>query len=478
MNKNQGQLVRGITLTTAIALVSGSVIGSGIFISPSLMAGYIQSPGIIMLLFIIGGLFTLFGALSYGELAAAMPRAGGQYVFLREAFSPLIGFIYGWSLFLVIQTGTIAAVAIAFAKYLGVLIPSISEKAILLSVPVGNGAFTLNAAQVVGAVSILILTIINCNGIKLGSLVQNVFTFLKILAIVILVAAAFVLSKGSTANFQPLTTPVIPETIKLGLFAALAVAMSKALFAYEAWHTVTFTAEEIENPKKNLPLALLWGTLIITAVYTAATAAYFYLIPVKDAALVADNRIAAAAAKIVFGEGGLIFIALAIMISTFGCNNGLIFSGARVYYAMARDGLFFKSLGKLCHVHNTPNNALVWQGIMAALLTLSGTYSSLLTYTTFASVLFNILTVVGLFILRRKMPELERPYKVWGYPVVPALFIIIGSAFLFFVVQGDPVNSLVGLGIVLLGLPLYFIFGKGMKKEDGAETDEAYQASV
>jgi APA family basic amino acid/polyamine antiporter len=429
------------------------------------MAGYIQSPGIIMLLFIIGGFFTLFGALSFGELAAAMPRAGGQYVFLKEAFSPIIGFIYGWSLFLVIQTGTIAAVAIAFAKYMGVLIPSISEKVVLLTIPMGNGAFTVNAAQLVGVFSILVLTAINCNGVKLGSIVQNLFTFLKILAIVILIVLGFALAKGSISNFQPLMTPVIPDTIKLGLFAAIAVAMSKSLFAYEAWHTVTFTAEEIQNPKKNLPLALLWGTLIVTVIYTSLTAVYFYLIPIKDAAMIPDNRIAAVAAKIVFGEGGLIFIATAIMISTFGCNNGLIFSGARVYYAMARDGMFFHNMSKLCTVHNTPNNALVWQGVMACVLTLSGTYSSLLTYTMFASVLFNILTVIGLFILRKKMPNLERPYKVWGYPVIPALYIIIGVAFLVFVVQGDPVNSLIGLAIVLMGLPLYFIFGKGMKKE-------------
>ncbi|MDQ7823058.1 MAG: amino acid permease [Candidatus Eremiobacteraeota bacterium] len=450
--------IRGIDLISATTIVVGSMIGSGIFIAPSLMAGYIESPGIIILLWVIGGIFTLCGALSYAELAASMPHAGGQYVFLKEAYRPQLGFLYGWTVFLVIQTGFIAAVAVAFAKYLGIFIPCLSEKVILFSIPLGAGAFSFNSAQAAGIISIIVLTVINCFGVKTGALVQNVFTFLKVGAVLLLIIFGFSMGKGNTANFMPLFEPVIPSALKMGLFAALAVALSKALFAYDAWTTVTFAAEEVHEPQKNLPLSLIVGALIVTFLYTGATAVYFFLVPIKAAAAVPDNRIAAAAAEVIFGPVGLYLISAAVIISTFGCNNGLILGGPRVYYAMAKDRLFFQSLAKLHPRYRAPVNALIIQGAWSCVLTLTGSYSNLLTYTAFASVLFNVLTVVGLFILRKKNPDLHRPYLVHGYPFIPVLYILIGVAFLFYVVQGAPGDSLKGLAIILVGLPVYYWF--------------------
>jgi basic amino acid/polyamine antiporter, APA family len=454
-------LVKGIDLAGAIALVVGSMIGSGIFIAPSIMAGYIQSPGWIILLWAVAGVFTIAGAISCAELAAAMPKSGGQYVFLREAYSKLLGFLYGWAVLLVIQTGFIAAVAVAFAKYLGVFIPSISEQVILFSANAGTFTFNFNSAQFVGIISIILLTAVNCLGVKAGNTIQKVFTFLKIFAVLLLIILGFALTKGSLSNFKPMFDPVIPETVTIGLFAALAVAMSKALFAYDAWYTVTFASGEIQNPARNLPKALIYGTLITMLVYIAANIVYFYIVPAAEAAGIQDNRIAATAAQAIFGGAGLAFIAAAIMISTFGCNNGLVLGGARVYYAMAKDKLFFKKFGDVHSQFRTPVNALVLQGIWAIVLTVSGSYSDLLTYITFASVLFNVLTVFAVFIMRKKAPDMPRPYKVAGYPFVPIFYIIIGITFLIYVFQGDPVNSLKGLALILLGVPIYFFLFKG-----------------
>jgi len=458
-NDNGEGLIKGLDLTSATTIVVGSMIGSGIFIAPSLMAGYIKSPGVILMLWIIGGLFTVFGALSYGELCASMPKAGGQYVFLKEAYSPVVGFLYGWTVFLVIQTGFIAAVAVAFAKYLGVFIPSLSENVILFSMPLWEGRlFSFNSAQAMGMVSIIVLTVINCFGIKTGAIVQNIFTFLKVAAILILVFLGFTSVKGDIHNFSPLFSTALPDGLKMGFFAALAVAMSKALFAYDAWNTVTFTAEEVRDPHKNLPRALILGSIITMLIYTSATAVYYYLIPIDKAAVIPDNRIAAAAAQILFGNAGLYFISAAVLISTFGCNNGLILGGPRVYYAMAKDGLFFKSLGTLHSKYRTPVNALIVQGIWSCILTLTGSYSDLLTYIAFASVLFNAMTIISLYIMRIKHPDMERPHMAMGYPVVPALYIAIALAFLIFILQGDFWNSIKGICIILIGIPVYFYF--------------------
>ena len=451
MDQKSGQLVRGLNLFNATTLVIGSMIGSGIFIAPSLMAGYIQTPGLIVLLWLVGGILTLFGSLSYAELSAMMPRSGGQYVFLQEAYSPLLGFLYGWTLFLVIQTGFIAAVAVAFAKYLGVFIPTLSENNILFSL----GSINLNSAQLVAILSIVILTIVNIFGVKLGGLVQNIFTVSKIAALGLLIVFAFVVGKGTFLNFIPLFESKISEHLGMTFFAALAVAMSKALFAYDAWNSVTFAAEEIKNPQSNLPRALILGTSITAIVYTLTTIAYIYIVPISQMAIVEDNRIAAQVANIIFGPAGLIFITIAILISTFGCNNGLILAGPRVYYAMARDKLFFQKAKTINPKYNTPAKSLIYQCIWSCLLTLSGTYSDLLTYTAFASLLFGVLTVIGLFILRRKLPDVERPYKTWGYPIVPLLYIITALFFIFYIFIGDFRNSGLGLLIILSGIPVY-----------------------
>lgn len=429
------------------------------------MAGLIRSPGVISILWLIGGLITVIGALCYGELSGLYPRAGGQYIFLRETLSPLFGFLYGWTLFLVIQTGIVAAVAIAFAKYLGVFVGGISENVHIVSFQIADRAMSFNTAQVVAILSIVVLTFINCFGVKLGAIIQNVFTSLKTLGIGVLIIAAFAIFKGnasSLANFELALAP----TATMGLAAALAVALSKAIFAYDAWYYLTYIGEEVKHPTRNMPLALALGTLAVTAIYILANLAYFYVLPTGIAAAVPDNRIAAGVASAIMGPAGLLFISAVIVISTFGCNNGLILSGARVFYAMAHDGLFFKSNSRLHPRYHVPTNALIYQGIWACVLTLSGTYSDLLTYTAFASIFFGLLTVVGLIALRIRRADLERPFKVPLYPFLPIIYILVSLAFLIYVVVGDPWNSGKGVLIILMGIPVYFLrkrFLKGVK---------------
>lgn len=456
-------LKRELNLLDATTLVIGSMIGSGIFIAPSLMANYIQTPGLIILLWLVGGILTIFGSLSYAELAAAMPRSGGQYVFLKEAYSPLIAFLYGWTLFLVIQSGFIAAVAVAFAKYLGVFIPSLSETNIIFTL----GSFSLNTAQIVAILSIILLTFVNILGVKLGAVVQNVFTILKISAILALIVFSFLFSNGSVKNFSPIFTPIVPEALGISFFAALAVAMSKALFAYDAWNSVTFAAEEIKKPDVNLPRALILGTTTTALIYTLVTMAYIYVVPIDKMAIVPDNRIAAEVSYIVLGNAGLIFITIAILISTFGCNNGLILAGPRVYYAMANDQLFFKKAQMVHPKFQTPSVSLWYQCLWACLLTLTGTYSDLLTYTAFASLLFNLLTVVGLFILRKKLKDLPRPYKTTGYPFTPILYILVALFFIIYIFIGDIRNSGFGLLIILTGIPVYIFMKKKIVDNNG-----------
>jgi len=445
-------LVRGLGLLDSTTLIVGSVIGSGIFVAPSIMAGYVQTPGLLLGLWVLGGILTLFGALAYGEMAAALPRAGGQYVFLKEAFSPLWGFLYGWTFLLAINTGFIAAVAVAFAKYLGVFVPAVGEGTVIFSV----GRFPFTTAQAVGLVVIAALTWINITGLRTGAMVQNVFTIAKVAAVAVLVVLAIVSGKGSASHFRPLVGAALgPEGLKVGLFAALGVAMSKALFAYDAWNSVTFAAEEMKEPERNLPRALVLGTLGIMAVYCSAVAVYMYMVPIQEMFAVKDGRIAAEAAQRMIGAPGAAFIAVAIMISTFGCVNGLILAGARVLYAMGRDRLFFPQVAVVHATYRTPSLALLIQGGVAAVLTLTGTYSDLLTLTAFASLLFNTLTVIGLFVLRRKRPDLHRPYRAWGYPVLPILYVLVSVFFLYNILVGDPRNSGMGLALTALGLPAY-----------------------
>jgi APA family basic amino acid/polyamine antiporter len=459
-------LVRGLGLLDATTLIVGSVIGSGIFIAPSIMAGHVQSPGLLMGLWIVGGLLTLFGALAYGELAAAMPHAGGQYVFLSRIFGPLPGFLYGWTLLLAINTGFIAAVAVAFAKYLGVFVPAVSEMSVLFTV----GPVKFTTAQAVGLVVIAALTWLNVTGLRSGAMVQNVFTIAKVAAIAALVVVAIVLGKGSMANFQPVASVALgPEGVKLGLFAALAVAMSKALFSYDAWNSVTFAAEEMRDPEKNLVRSLALGSVGVMIVYCAAVAVYLYMVPISEMAGIKDNRIAAEAAQRMLGGSGQAFIAVAILISTFGCVNGLILAGARVVYAMARDRLFFPGMASVHPKFRTPARALALQGVVAAALTLTGTYSDLLTLSAFSSLLFNTLTVIGLFVLRRREPDLPRPYKAFGYPVLPGLYVAVSCFFLYFILVGDTKNSGLGLLLTAAGVPAYLYWRRGASQPSGKE---------
>jgi APA family basic amino acid/polyamine antiporter len=446
-------LERRLGAFSATTLIIGSMIGSGVFIAPSIMAGLVATPGVYLLLWLVGGALTLLGALAYGELCAMMPRAGGQYVFLREAFGPLTGFLYGWTVLLVIQTGFNAAVSIAFAKFLGGVGLRVGEADIVWQL----GSFTLSRAQLVAVAVIVVLTWVNMRGVEAGAFVQNLFTVLKVGAIALLILIGFTSGKGSFANFRPLVGAELgPSAVGMTFLAACGVAMSKALFAYDAWNTVTFAAEEIRQPERNLPRALIAGSVITTLVYTGACAVYLYILPLPQMARVVENRVAADVAGVLLGPIGVTLVSVAILISTFGCVNGLILGGGRVLFALARDGLFFSAAGKVHPKHHTPANALVVQGVWSAVLALSGSYSRLLTYVTFASLTFNALTVVALFVLRRTKPDLPRPYRTWGYPITPALYLVGAGFFTVYIFAGDKLDSLAGIGIVLLGLPVYY----------------------
>jgi basic amino acid/polyamine antiporter, APA family len=446
-------LQRRLGVFSATTIIVGSMIGSGIFIAPSIMASYVATPGIWIGLWLVGGALTLLGALSYGELCAMMPQAGGQYVFLREAFGPTVAFLYGWTLFLVIQTGFNAAVGIAFAKFLGGVGLRVGETDVVWSA----GGFALSRAQLVAVAVIAVLTWVNMRGVREGAFVQNVFTVLKVGAIAVLVLVGFGSGKGSFANFSPLVgTELGAKGLQMGLFAAMGVAMSKALFAYDAWNTVTFTAEEVRDPQRNLPRALIAGTVVTTLAYTAACAVYLYVLPLGRMAGVEENRVASDVAGILLGPKGITLVSVAILVSTFGCLNGLILGGARVLFAMARDNVFFRVAGRVDPVTHTPRGALVLQGVWSVVLALSGSYDRLLTYVTFASLAFNALTVVGLFVLRRKRPDAERPYRAWGYPFTPAVYLVGALFFLLYIFLGDPKDSCAGLGLVALGFPAYW----------------------
>jgi APA family basic amino acid/polyamine antiporter len=364
----------------------------------------------------------------------------------------LWGFLYGWTFLVAINTGFVAAVAVAFAKYLGVFLPGISEDAVLFAL----GRFRFTTAQAAGLVVIAAVTAINVRGLRAGALVQNVFTIAKVSGVAALAILALASGKGTLAHLGPTGGPTLgPEGIKLGLFAAMAVAMSKALFAYDAWNSITFAAEEVKDPERNLPRSLLLGTVGVTLIYCTAVAIYLYMVPITEMFAVKDNRIAAEAAFRALGPGGVAFIAGAILISTFGCVNGLTLAGARVVYAMARDGLFFPSAAVVHLRFLTPARALVVHGVVGALLTLTGTYSDLITLSAFSSLLFNILTVIALFVLRRTRPDLHRPYRAWGYPVLPALYVLVAAFFLVYILIGDPRNSGMGLVLTAVGLPFY-----------------------
>jgi APA family basic amino acid/polyamine antiporter len=434
----------------------GSMIGSGVFIVAADISRQVQSPGLLIMTWVVTALLTLTAALSYGELAAAMPQAGGQYVYLREAFGPLFGFLYGWTLFLVIQTGTIAAVAVAFAKYTGVFLPWISAGHYLI----GSGKIGLTTQQLLAILLVCFLTALNTRGIRTGALVQNLFTFAKVAALLGLIACGFLVGRNPAAvasNFDGFWRNSSWSFLAVRL---VGVAMVGALFSSDAWNNVTFTAGEVRNPRRTLPLSLALGVLIVSALYLASQFVYLNVLTFPEIQNADQDRVATAAAARMFGPVAVQLMAAAIMISTFGCANGLILSGARVYFAMARDRLFFRRAAELDPHTHAPIFALLTQGVWAILLTLSGSYNDLLDYVIFAVLLFYVLTIAGLFVLRRTRPNLDRPYKAFGYPVLPALYIGAGGLIEILLLLYKPNYTWPGLIIVLLGLPVYFIWRK------------------
>jgi APA family basic amino acid/polyamine antiporter len=449
-------LIKGLGLVDATTLVMGSMIGSGVFIVAADIARQVQSPGLLMITWFVTAALTLVAALSYGELAAAMPHAGGQYVYLREAFGPLWGFLFGWTMFLVIQTGTIAAVAVAFAKYTGVFIPWISAKNYLI----GSGRIGLTTQQLLAIALIVFLTWSNTRGIRTGAAVQNVFTFAKVAALLGLVGCGFLLGRNAAAVSDNFSGFWRGATWNLDMVRLVGVAMVGALFSSDAWNNVTFTAGEVRNPRRNLPLSLAVGVAIVSALYIASNFVYLNVLTLHEIQTAAEDRVATAAAFKMFGPVAVQLMAAAIMISTFGCNNGIILSGARVYYAMAKDKLFFRRAGDLDPVHHAPRFSLVTQCVWAVLLTLSGSYSDLLDYVIFAVLLFYMLTIAGLFVLRAKRPDMERPYKAFGYPVLPAAYILVAGLIDGLLLVYKPNYAWPGLIIVLLGVPVYFAWRK------------------
>ena len=475
---------RELRLLDSTMIVIGSMIGSGIFIVSADIARTVGGPGYLLLVWIITGIITIVGALSYGELAGMMPHAGGQYVYLREAYNPLVGFLYGWTFFIVIQTGTIAAVAVAFARFTGVLLPWFSERNILFSL----SGLKFSAAQLLAILSVLLLTFVNTSGLRQGKIIQDLFTSAKTLALLGLIILGILIGRNAHAmsvnwsDFWSTTwTHVVDGKIVsieqlsgIGLLAAIGAAMVGSLFSADAWNNITFTAGEVVNPKRTIPWSLALGTGIVILLYVLANIAYILVLPVTgtpggaDAAargiqFATNDRVGTAAASMIFGDTAAIIMAVLIMVSTFGCNNGLILAGARVYYSMARDGLFFKRTG-LLNRNSVPGVALVLQGIWASILCMSGTYSDLLDYVIFAVLIFYSLTVYAIFRLRRSRPDAERPYRAVGYPLVPALYIVAALAIAVDLLFTKSANTWPGVVIVLLGIPVFYLwkrFGRG-----------------
>jgi APA family basic amino acid/polyamine antiporter len=447
--------VKGLGLTGATTLVMGSMIGSGIFIVSADVSRQVKSPGLLIVCWLLGALLTIVAALSYGELAAMLPHAGGQYVYLREAFGRLWGFLYGWTLFVVIQTGTIAAVAVAFAKYTGVFFPSISAANYLL----GSGKIGLTTQQLLAIAIIVVLTWVNTRGIKTGALVQNVFTFAKVASLLGLAVLGFLLGRNPAAiaaNFGAHFWD--GASFSFAAVALVGTAMVGPLFSSDSWNNVTFAAAEVENPRRNLPLSLGLGVGVVSALYVACNFVYLSVLTLPQIQTAPEDRVATAVVSVMFGPVATSIMAAAIMVSTFGCLNGIILSGARVYYTMAHDKLFFKRAGHLNAQTHAPVWALAMQCVWAVLLTLSGQYNDLLDYVIFAVLLFYILTIGGLFRLRRTCPDLDRPYRAVGYPVLPALYILMAGLIEILLLVNKPAFTVRGLILVLLGVPVYFLW--------------------
>jgi APA family basic amino acid/polyamine antiporter len=490
------ELVKGLGLLSSTTLVMGSMIGSGIFIVSADIARLVDSPALLIGAWVVTAFMTIVGALSYGELAAMMPRAGGQYVYLRESLGPLWGFLYGWTFFLVIQCGTIAAVGVAFGKFLGVMWPAISADKWLVhlwKVPpihvgpmvLGNMDVGLNTQNFVAVLIVVFLSIVNIFGVRTGAIVQNVFTIAKTAALLGLVCFGIAIGRNPqavAANFgagwsnfwhnawgvgHAVQVGVGGPIAMVGTIAILAVAQVGSLFSADAWNSVTFTAGEVKNPRRNLPLSLAIGTGAVVLIYIAANFVYLTALPLsgdphgttllaRGIKYAADDRVGTAVMQSMFGAAGATLMAVAILISTFGCNNGLILSGARVYYAMAKDGLFFRPVAKLHPKYKTPAVSLMFQMVWTCILCLSGSYGQLLDYTMFAVLVFYILTLLGLFVLRRTQPDAPRPYRAFGYPVLPAIYILMALYIDVILLRYKPQYTWPGLILVLIGIPVYF----------------------
>lgn len=478
MQEEKHEFKRSLGLLDATSIVAGSMIGSGIFIVTSAMSRDLGASGWLLLTWLITGLLTMSAALSYGELAGMMPNAGGQFVYIQRAYGKLMSFLYGWTVFTVIQTGVIAAVAVAFANYASVFFPSLEEKIIETT------AITISLKQVVAIMSIVLLTFINTRGVQSGKTIQLFFTFAKLFALFALIVLGLYIGLHTDTLAQNFAHPweasktilekngsvTITSLTGFALLGVMGSTIINSLFSSDAWNNVTFIAGEIKDPKRNIPRSLFLGTLIVTIIYLLANLAYLSLLPIQGMPtgtsvveqgimFAKEDRVGAAAANVILGNIGVFVMAGLIMISTFGCNSGLILAGGRLFYAMSKDGLFFKLAGEI-NKNSVPAKALWVQCIWASLLCLSGKYSDLLTYSTFASLLFYILTIYGIFILRKKEPTAERPYKAFGYPVLPILYIVITSLICICLLIYDTKNSGLGLALVFLGIPVYY-FTKG-----------------
>ena len=462
---NQEEFKKELGLLDGTMLVVGSMIGSGIFIVSADIVRQVGSAGWLTIIWVLTGLITVIAAVSYGELSAMFPKAGGQYVYLKESYNKLIAFLYGWSFFAVIQTGTIAAVGVAFSKFAAYLFPPLSDENILYTV----GSFNLNAAQIVSIITIIFLTYLNSRGVKDSKMLQTVLTIIKILSLAGLIVFGFLLAAKSeiwNANwtnafelqsYNKDASSWLPISGS-AIIAAISAAMVGSVFSSDAWNGVTFIAGEIKNPKRNVGLSLFLGTFIVSVIYILANMMYLAAVPLQDIAFAKSDRVAVVASQNIFGDSGTIIIAVMIMISTFACNNGLIMAGARVYYTMAKDGLFFKKAATLNYA-SVPSWALWAQCFWASALCLTGKYGDLLDFVVIIVLIFYILTIYGIFILRKKRPDAERPYKAFGYPFLPALYIIIATALSIGLLITKFSTCGWGVLIMLTGIPIYYLMG-------------------
>lgn len=451
----QPQLIRGLGIWGAGSIVAGTIIGTGIFLVPSSIARQVDSVGLVFLVWIVGGLLSLAGALSYAELGAAMPQAGGEYVFLRRAYGPLWGYLYGWEAFVIGKTGSIATIATAFALFLGYFFSALHEE--MLRLPLGFATWSLTGAQVISLSAIIGLTVINYLGVILGGAVQTVFTVMKVAIILTLAALAFTLGHAAPSAFEPFFAA--PKGV--GTFSAFGVALVAALWAYDGWNNLTMVGEEVRNPERNIPRALIFGTLGVMLVYLFVNAAYFYILPL--ATVQGTERVAQEMARSFLGEWGGIIITLGALISTFATLNAAILSGARIPYAMARDRLFFRFMAQVHPLHRTPAKALLLQAVFSCVLILifgnsRDAFDKLFTYTIFGLWLFYGMTTASVFVLRRTQPDLPRPYRTLGYPWVPAAFVVVAAVFILNIAYNSPMETGLGLLFMAAGLPLYWFW--------------------